>query len=31
MITVFLDEQGIKDRDSSLDIGGLNLEFLFIF
>jgi hypothetical protein len=27
----FLDVQGIMDRDRSLDIGGLNFEFLFGF
>ncbi len=26
-----MDEQGIKDRDWSLDIGSLNYEFLFGF
>ncbi len=28
---IVLDEQGIKDRDWSLDIKGLNFEFLFSF
>jgi hypothetical protein len=28
---IVLDEQDIKDRDWSLDIGGLNFEFLFNF
>ncbi len=27
----FLDEQNIKDRDWSLDIGGVNFELLFGF
>jgi hypothetical protein len=25
-----LDEQGVKDKDRSLDIGGLNFEFRLI-
>jgi hypothetical protein len=28
---IILDEQGIKDKDWSLDIGGLKFEFLFSF
>jgi hypothetical protein len=28
---IVLDEQGINDKDWTLDIGGLNFEFLFSF